>query len=257
MKYVPGITAPVDEWMQRHMRHAYYAAVSWVDAQIGRVLDVLDALGVAGYTVVVFHGDHGWQLGAHNSWHKQTNFELGTRVPLIIRAPFKARSAGRHTATLAELVDIYPTLAELTGSPPPRDAIDGVSLAPLFDDPAQATIPDAKHTLNKTVAYQQFPHKTDHGCTFVRNGTCVNNTATGGSLRGGGGMMGFCVRDARWRYCVWLPYAKKPLYVVPDWSKVEGAKLEELYDHADDPAGHQYDLSDVANVAYDKRRTRR
>ena len=87
------------------MRHAYYAAVSWLDHNLGTVLDSLEAEGLKDNTVVLLHGDHGWQLGEHDSWHKFTNFELGTRVPLIMRAPFIKSSVGKKAEIFAELID--------------------------------------------------------------------------------------------------------------------------------------------------------
>ena len=80
------------------------------------------------------------KLGEHNSWHKFTNFELGVRVPLIIKHPGMPTAAGKRTNTFAELIDVYPTLADLTGSGTPGDTLDGVSLRPLFEDPDQGTI---------------------------------------------------------------------------------------------------------------------
>jgi iduronate 2-sulfatase len=108
---------------QRFLRHGYYAAITWVDVQLGRLLDALDSMSIADSTVVAFHGDHGWHTGEAGLWTKKTNFELGTRVPLLIRAAAATGSAGLavggHSSELAELVDVYPTLAELAGLPLP------------------------------------------------------------------------------------------------------------------------------------------
>lgn len=108
--FLPHITKPLDTRVQKQMRRAYYSAVSWMDEQVGRVMDELEALDLVSSTVVLLHGDHGWQLGEHNSWHKFTNFELGTRVPLIIRAPWKVASVGKRVNMMVELVDVYPTV---------------------------------------------------------------------------------------------------------------------------------------------------
>lgn len=84
--------------------------------QIGRLLDKLNGLSVAPSTLVVFHSDHGWALGEHGQWQKFNNWEVGARVPLIIRAPWLGRSSsGKRTGTLAELVDIFPTMCDLAG----------------------------------------------------------------------------------------------------------------------------------------------
>ena len=78
---------PLDDALARSWRRGYYASVRYTDTMVGRVLDGLRAAGHAEDTVVVFHGDHGWQLGEHGEWCKQTHFELATRVPMIIRVP--------------------------------------------------------------------------------------------------------------------------------------------------------------------------
>jgi len=138
------------------------------------------------------------QLGEHNSWHKFTNFELGVRVPLIIKHPGMPNAAGKRTNTFAELVDVYPTLADLSGSGTPADTLDGVSLRPLFEDPDQGTIATDKGTLNKTVAYSQYPHSSDFGCPIYHSTGCTNAsgaTATGSSSE----WMGYSVRDHSWR----------------------------------------------------------
>jgi arylsulfatase A-like enzyme len=97
-------------------RRQYYAAVSWVDRQIGSVLDALEESGLAADTAVVLHADHGFSLGEQGEWEKFTTWEAGTRVPLIVRAPWLANSSGLRVDTPAELVDVMPTLAALQGS---------------------------------------------------------------------------------------------------------------------------------------------
>jgi arylsulfatase A-like enzyme len=117
----------------RGLRHGYYACVSYVDAQVGKVLATLTRLGLEKSTIVVLWGDHGYALGEEARWCKGTNFELDTHVPLIMRVPGVTR---RLTATeaLIEYVDIYPTLAELAGLPAPEN-LDGTSLVPILQDP--------------------------------------------------------------------------------------------------------------------------
>jgi iduronate 2-sulfatase len=116
------------------LRHGYYACVSYVDAQVGKVLDALQRLGLDQNTIVVLWGDHGFSLGEKDRWCKGTNFERDTRVPLMIRAPGMVRP-GAPTEALIECVDLYPTLAELAGLTPPRE-LDGRSLVPILKDPA-------------------------------------------------------------------------------------------------------------------------
>lgn len=118
----------------RKLRHGYYACVSYVDSQVGKVLDALKRLGLDRNTIVVLWGDHGWSLGEKDRWCKGTNFERDTRVPLMIRVPGLPKP-GVPTQALIEYVDIYPTLASLAGLTPPTD-LDGRSFVPVLQDPA-------------------------------------------------------------------------------------------------------------------------
>lgn len=127
-----GIPQSVDADTTRHLIHGYYAATSYTDAQVGKVLRTLDELGLTENTIVVLWGDHGWHLGDHGMWCKHTNYEQAARIPLIISTPNGPR--GLASQALVETVDLYPTLAELAGVQSPPE-IDGRSFANVVRQP--------------------------------------------------------------------------------------------------------------------------
>ncbi|MDB5295638.1 MAG: arylsulfatase family protein [Phycisphaerales bacterium] len=159
---------------KRLAAQAYFAATSFMDAQVGRVIDALDRLKLADNTVIVFASDHGYQLGEHNQWQKMTLFEDCARVPMIIASPGGAR--GATSPRVVELVDLHATLADLTGVPAP--ATDGVSLKPLV---LAADAPWARPAV-----------------------TQVTRVLPRGVLGGAGrNVMGYSVRTDRYRYTEW------------------------------------------------------
>ena len=133
----------------RKLIHGYYAATSFMDAQLGRVIDELDRLELSGNTIIVVWGDHGWHLGDHGLWTKHTNYEQANRIPLLIVAPGIKPGSTRQ---LAETVDLYPTLAELAALPKPTgpQPIDGLSLVPVLKDPSSRVRDHATHAFPRS-----------------------------------------------------------------------------------------------------------
>lgn len=153
-KYTPYTPLPTN--ISTAWRRGYYASVSFVDKQIGRVLDELDRLGLRNSTVVGLLADHGYQLGEHAMWEKYTNWELAARVPFIISDPDSPSSHGKTTDALVEAVDMYPTLAELAGIKA-ESTVEGFSAAPLLQSP---------HRLWKLGAISQYARCSLQGDGF-------------------------------------------------------------------------------------------
>ncbi|GIW97356.1 MAG: iduronate-2-sulfatase [Pirellulaceae bacterium] len=138
---------PIDDQLARILKHAYLACVSYVDAQIGKVVAALNDLGIRDNTIIVLWSDHGWHLGDMGVWGKATNYEIATRVPLIVWTPqMQARGVG--TDALVELVDIFPTLCELAELPLPNH-LEGHSFLPLLNAPHQPW---------KKAVFSQYPN---------------------------------------------------------------------------------------------------
>jgi len=123
----------MDEAKQREALRGYYASTSFMDDQLGRVMNALDRTGQRDNTIVVFTSDHGWHLGEHTRWQKRSLLEESARVPLIVADP-RRRVRGKSSNALVELVDLYPTLSELAGLPLPSH-LEGQSFVPLLNSP--------------------------------------------------------------------------------------------------------------------------
>ena len=136
----------MNEDQQMEALRAYYAAISFMDDQLGRVLKALDGLGLRENTVIVFQSDHGWHLGEHTFWQKRSLMEESAKVPLLISAPGR-KARGQVCRSLVELVDVYPTVAGLCGLAAPAN-LEGRTMQPLLDNPKQAHKTVARTQLN-------------------------------------------------------------------------------------------------------------
>lgn len=136
-----SVSTPDDRQFLQTVKRGYYACVSYVDALFGQLLDAVDALGLSDNTVIILFGDHGWDLGEHQMIGKHNLMRVTTRVPLLIHVPGMACG---HTASFAELVDLYPTICELCGIGQPEGQLDGKSLVPVLTDP-KASVKDGAY----------------------------------------------------------------------------------------------------------------
>ncbi|MCA9013128.1 MAG: sulfatase [Planctomycetaceae bacterium] len=167
LRHYSGIpqTGPVSDDAARKLIHGYKACISFVDSQIGQLLNELDVLGLNDNTIIMLWGDHGWNLGEHTLWCKHSCFEVSMRVPLIVHAP--GISPG-STQGLTELVDMYPTLCDLAGIPLP-DHLQGDSLVPLLRDPkrqwksaAYGRFRQGNTVRTEQFRYTQYTNNTGH-----------------------------------------------------------------------------------------------
>jgi iduronate 2-sulfatase len=188
--------APLPPELADELVRGYLACIAYVDAQVGRVLDALDEAGLRERTLIVFWGDHGWKLGDYGQWSKNTNYDVDTRVPLLMAGPGITR--GRRTAALVEVMDLYPTLTELAGLPAPP-GLDARSFAAVARGVAD-TYTDA--------AFSQLVRNDTRSYTTYANAT----------------VMGQSIRTADHRLVRWLRRGRDP----------QPFALE-LYDHRDDP----------------------
>ena len=189
---------------QKELIHGYYAAVSYLDAQVGVLLNTLESLGTLNNTVIVLWGDHGWHLGDHDLWHKHTNFEEATRAPLIIAGP--GIKSGK-TNSLSEFVDVFPTICDLAGVPIPNK-LDGLSLKPLM-----------LNNFAKVNDYSisQYPRKLKK-LEMIKKGYTDSK------------MMGYSLRTDKYRFTIWMnnftskqPFNESQVYA------------SEMYDYVKDP----------------------
>ena len=189
---------------QRELIHGYHAAISYMDAQVGILLNTLEDLGTLDNTIIVLWGDHGWHLGDHDLWHKHTNFEQATRAPLIIAGP--GIKAGK-TSSLTEFVDVFPTICDLAGVSIPKN-LDGKSLKPLMVK-NKASVKD--------FSISQYPRKLKK-LQLAKTGYTNAN------------MMGYSLRTDQYRYTIWMNN-----FTSKDTFNESQVYASEMYDYVKDP----------------------
>lgn len=235
-------SGPLGAELSRTLKHAYLASTSYVDAQIGKMIAGLEEAGIRDNTIIVVWGDHGWHLGDMGVWGKATNYEIATRVPLMIWTP-DMQKRGAKTDALVELVDIFPTLCDLAGLAKP-DHLEGHSFMPLLDNPKQPW---------KKVAFSQYPNPAlrewaanplSQGMRETWFGPLIQEVEARIIAQQGDKwnrelfedhLMGYTMRTDRYRLVVWLDHRNRsaePVYI-------------ELFDHKTDP-------QETKNVAADQ-----
>lgn len=247
---VPHMPYPVAT--QQLLRRAYYASVSFFDDNVGQLLDTVDQLGLSNKIAVVFHADHGYQLGERNIWCKETNFNLATHVPLMIRAPWLTRGAPATSANaMVELVDMFPTVAELAGCAPLDPAVKnepplgGTSLVPLLVS-AQRSVMQSVRTRAPALASSPLPGFNSSLSQYAR-ARCYDDLFVNGHNDPGctlGTFIGYSIRTSDTRYTRWVNVTVDG---TPFWGQVMG---EELYDEPADRTADNFDTSERVNLAY-------
>ena len=228
---IPKI-GPIGDELSRTLKHAYLASTSYVDAQIGLMIAALEEAGIRDNTIIIVWGDHGWHLGDMGVWGKATNYEIATRVPLMIWSP-DMKTRGAKTDALVELVDIFPTFCDLAEVPKPVH-LEGHSFAPLLDKPEQPW---------KKAAFSQYPNPAlrewaanplSQGMRETWFGPLIKEVEERIMAQQGDKwdrelfeqhLMGYTMRTDRYRLVVWRDHRDahaEPIYV-------------ELFDHQSDP----------------------
>ncbi len=224
----------IEEEQAKNLKRAYLATVSYVDAQIGKMLKALEEEGLRDNTIIMLWSDHGWHLGDMGIWGKATNYEIATRVPLIVSTPNMPDAVrGSKTNALVELVDMYPTLCELAGVSIP-ESVEGQGFKPLLTNPNMEW---------KTAAFTQFPspalrewaaNPLSKGMRETSFGPLLEEVEDRIKKQQGdkwnrdlfeNRLMGYSMRTSQYRFTVWKDYTDtkaKPIFF-------------ELYDHKNDP----------------------
>jgi iduronate 2-sulfatase len=224
---------PIDSELATTLKHAYLASVSYVDAQIGKMIEALEQAGIRDNTIIIVWSDHGWHLGDMGVWGKATNYEIATRVPMMIWTP-DMKTRGAKTEALVELVDMFPTLCELAKVPVPKH-LEGHSFVPLLDQPNRPW---------KTAAFSQYPNPALREWAANPLSPGMRETFFGPLIKDveqtiidqqgekwnrelfEKHLMGYAMRTDRYRLVVWRDHR------TPDSQPV----FVELYDHKTDPS---------------------
>jgi len=200
----PGLHIRLKTEKQLELIHGYFAAVSYLDAQVGILLNTLDSLGTLNNTVIVLWGDHGWHLGDHDLWEKHTNLEQATRAPLIIAAPGMKPGT---SSSLSEHLDIFPTLCDLASVPVPAH-LQGKSLKPIMQN---------KKAVVNEFAISQYPRKLNK--EQMKKNNYTSNA-----------MMGYSMRTDKYRFTIWMND-----FTTNDAFSESKVYATELYDYVADP----------------------
>lgn len=234
-----------DTLLAKKLKHGYLACVSYIDAQVGKLLKKLDELGIRDNTIIVIWGDQGYHLGEMGLWAKATNYEYGTRVPIIVSAPYiPQKNRGGHINALVEQVDIYPTLCDLAGISKPVDQLEGYSFKPLLVNPDMPW-KKAVFSMYPTPALREWGGRVLRPDMYKEYFVPLMNKVVEGIKNQMGNqwdrelfekyLIGYAMRTDRYRIVLWKDSRepqKKPLFI-------------ELYDHQTDPF-------ETVNIAFEQ-----
>ena len=248
---------PIEGELARTLKHGYLASVTYVDALVGKMIAALEEAGVRDNTIILLWSDHGWHIGDMGIWGKATNYEVATRVPMMISTPnMPEENRGKTTDALVELIDMYPTLCELAGLAMPSH-LEGQSFAPLLENPERQW---------KTAAFSQYPNPALREWAANPLSREMRETYFGPLIEEveakimeqqgekwdkdlfENNLMGYAMRTENYRLVVWK-----------DRTQPEKAPIDiELYDHQTDPketvniADNQPELVAELMVQFDK-----
>lgn len=230
----------LQDWKHYEIRWAYRSSVTYMDRQVGNVLDTLESLQLRNNTFIIFFGDHGWSLGENGEFAKQNLFEMGTRVPLIIVPPsdpvyLQSYGVNKTYHGIVELLDVYPTILDIlniSGSTRiPSHQLEGNSLLPVLLLP------------NSTAMFNDNNFSTAFSEISRGDNQSPTTSPPDGSIHG------LSVRTTDWRFNVWLPY--NYTLASPLWSEYNGSRIE-LYDHRNDTGNFEdYNNVEYTNLAFE------